>query len=106
MMVKKNSWKNEFGELFLDSWKYIAEHKKYIYFVTTLFFMSSIFGYLNAGQLSFLDKSLIEIAQKTEGLDALELVWFIFANNVTSSVSCLFLGIILGIFPLFNAILM
>lgn len=101
---KDSSWKKGFAELVSNSWTYIKMQKKYIYIIIAVFFASSIFGYINSSELSFLDKSLIEIGMKTEGLDALELLWFIFSNNVTSAVTSLFLGAILGIFPLFNAL--
>lgn len=105
-MAKKNksSWKKEFTDSFNESLSYISENKKYIYLTIIVFFASAFFGYFNSYQLVFLDEALIEIMVKTQGLDALELLWFIFSNNVTSAISSLFLGILFGIFPLFNAI--
>ncbi len=104
MVKRKNSWKKDFTASFNESLKYVSNHKKYVYFAMALFFISSLFGYFNADRLVFLDEQLKQIMLKTQGLDALELLWFIFSNNVTSALSVLFLGTILGIFPLFNAI--
>ncbi|MEK6909001.1 MAG: stage II sporulation protein M [Nanoarchaeota archaeon] len=104
MVKKTKNWKSEFAELFNDSLNYISLQKKYIYIIILVFFASSIFGYFNSDQLGFLDKSLKEILNKTEGLDALELIWFIFSNNVTSAISSLFFGALFGILPFFNAI--
>lgn len=112
-MVKKNkvagsksksSWKKDFADSFNYSLSYVSENKRYVYFAMILFFASSVFGYFSSDKLGFLDKALMEIMSKTQDLDALELLWFIFSNNVTSALSVLFLGTILGIFPLFNAI--
>lgn len=101
---KTSSWKKDFTDSFNDSIKYVSNHKKYVYLAMVVFFISSFFGYFASDNLKFLDKALMEIANKTQGLDSLELLWFIFSNNVTSALSVLFLGVILGIFPIFNAI--
>lgn len=104
-MVKKNkSWKKDFADSFNESLSYISSHKKYIYISMIIFFISAVFGYFSSERLGFLDEQLRSIALKTQGLDALELLWFIFSNNVTSALSVLFLGIFFGIFPLFNAV--
>lgn len=104
MVKKNNSWKKDFANSFNESLKYVSEHKNYIYIAMIIFFLSSIWGYFSSENLGFLDKALIEISEKTNGLDALELLWFIFSNNVTSALSALFLGIIFGVVPIFNAI--
>lgn len=105
-MVKKNksSWKKEFADSFNESLKYVSLHKNYIYLVIVVFFASSIFGYFNSNQLTFIDEAIKDIILKTQGLDALELIWFIFSNNVTSAISSLFLGVLFGVFPIFNAV--
>lgn len=102
--VKKKSWKHEYAELVGESISYIGKHKKYIYSVTFLFFISALLGFIYSSYLGVLDPFLKEIADSTEGLDYLELIWFIFSNNVTSAVSVIFLGAFFGIFPIFNAL--
>ncbi|MEK6792584.1 MAG: stage II sporulation protein M [Nanoarchaeota archaeon] len=101
---KKMSWKREFADLVEDSWSYLGKHRKYVYASALVFFASAIFGYVYSAQLGFFDKFLEEIVRSMQDLDYLELIWFIFSNNVTSSLSALFLGAFFGIFPLFNAL--
>lgn len=105
-MMKKNksSWKKEFANSFEESLRYISLCKNYVYLIISVFLISSLFGYFNSNQLGFIDEAIKDILSKTQGLDALELLWFIFSNNVTSAVSSLFLGLLFGVFPLFNAI--
>ncbi|MBS3081377.1 stage II sporulation protein M [Candidatus Pacearchaeota archaeon] len=102
---KKNKhWKREFADLVDDSLSYLGKHMKYVYFVAIVFFASTIFGFVFSAELGFFDELLEEIVDSTQGLDFLELLWFIFSNNITSSLSVLFLGAFFGIFPLFNAL--
>ncbi|MBS3083677.1 stage II sporulation protein M [Candidatus Pacearchaeota archaeon] len=101
---KKMSWKREFADLVEDSFFYLKENKKYVYASALIFFASSIFGYVYSARLGFFDKLIEEIVKSTRDLDYLEMIWFIFSNNVTSSLSALFLGAFFGIFPLFNAL--
>lgn len=107
-MVSKNktrkSWKSEYVRLFEDSLKHISEQRNYIYAMAFVFFASSFLGYIYSSELVFFDNLIRGIVDKTQGLDFLELVWFIFSNNITSAVSSFALGAILGIFPFFNAL--
>lgn len=105
-MVRKNnkSWKREFADSVEHSLSYLSESKRHIYLAAILFFASAVFGYFFATELGFFDKFLNEIVDSTKDLDYLQLIWFIFSNNVTSSVSVIFLGAVLGIFPLFNSL--
>lgn len=105
MVSKKNkSWKREFADLVESSISYLKLHRKYVYAATLVFFASAIIGYIFSSSFSFFDRILEEIAHSTQNLDYLELIWFIFSNNVTSSLSVLFLGVFFCIFPLFNAV--
>lgn len=105
MILKKNkSWKSEFAHLFEDSLSYINKQRRYIYLIILIFFTSSIFGFIYSEKLTFFDNVLKEISDEARNLDFLELIWFIFSNNLTSAVSALFLGVVFGIFPIFNAI--
>lgn len=104
MVRKKNSWKGDFTDSFNYSLNYVKSHKMYIFLVMGIFFISSIFGYFGSDNLTFLDEQLKKIVISTQDLDALELIWFIFSNNVTSALSGLFLGVVLGIFPFVNAV--
>ena len=98
------NWKHEFAEIFNDSWDYVKEQKRFIYAVALIFFASAILGFAYAENLIFLDDLIKEIIEKTSDLDYIEMIWFIFSNNVTSSLFALFLGLFFGIFPLFNSL--
>ncbi len=102
--IKTKSWKREFADLVEDSLIYLRKHKRYVYATALLFFASAIIGYVFASKLGFFDEFLKEIIDSTKDLDYLELIWFIFSNNVTSSLSAIFFGAFFGIFPLFNAL--
>jgi len=86
------------------TFSYLRNNKRYVYASALIFFASSIFGYVYSAKLGFFDKLIEEIVKSTKDLDYLEMIWFIFSNNVTSSLSALFLGVFFGIFPLFNAL--
>lgn len=101
---KRGNWKREFADLVENSLKYIKSQRKYVYLIIVLFFLSSVIGFIYSSQFSSLDKFIEDIAKSTSGLDYLQLIWFIFRNNVTSAVSSLFLGVFFGIFPIINAI--
>ena len=102
--ASKKSWKIGFAELFDESLHYISKQRRYIYAVILMFFISSIIAFFNSDSLSGFDKLLLEIYNKTDGLDFLEMLWFIFSNNTTSAITSMFLGVFFGIFPIFNAI--
>ncbi|MAG38255.1 hypothetical protein CMI45_02630 [Candidatus Pacearchaeota archaeon] len=95
--VKNESWQKE-------SWNYLKESKNYVYAVALVFVASSVLGFVFSSELGFFDELLKELIDKTEGLNAGEMIWFIFTNNVTSSFLALILGVFLGIFSIFNSL--
>jgi stage II sporulation protein M len=100
---KKHVWKREILDLFEESFRYVYAQRYNIYLVFFVFLISSFFGFFYSSDLGVLDKFLNEIAENTKGLDFLQMVWFIFSNNVTSAVTSFIGGIFFGIFPLFNS---
>jgi stage II sporulation protein M len=90
---------------FVRALKYIKESKNFIYASIILFVVGALFGYFSYTYLDFLDKTIIELIKKTEGLNGVNLIAFIFLNNSQAAFLALVLGVILGIFPIF-AILM
>jgi len=96
--IKKS---NFIYENFLVSLKDLKKIKNYFWFSFFLFFLITFIGFLfpifYAKEILALIKELI---QQTEGLGPLELIRFIMANNIKSSFFAMFLGILLGIFPL------
>lgn len=105
MVVKKQNWKHEIHELFAESFEFVKDKKKFIYVAMGLFFAGSFIGFMQADALGEYFKELIkDIVLETEGLDFIEMFWFIFSNNLTSSFIAMTLGVFFGIFPLFNAL--
>lgn len=85
-------------------WAYLKESRNYIYLVIALFFAFSVIGYLFNEQFSFLDEFLRGLIERVEGLNAIELIFFIFQNNLQSAFFGFVLGIFLGIMPVISAI--
>lgn len=88
-----------------DVKKCMYDSRKYFFYVTLLFILMSAIGFAIGPYLSFLDDSLKEIIEKASDLYGLELVFFIFLNNLISALLGFFLGIFLGIFSALNAVL-
>jgi len=78
--------------------------KFYIYFAACLFLLGSVIGFVNSSQLGFLDELLKELAEKVEGFNAFEMIFFIFQNNIKSAFYTILFGFFIGIFPLINAL--
>ncbi|MEK6847275.1 MAG: stage II sporulation protein M [Nanoarchaeota archaeon] len=99
------NWRRDFADLFEESWNYVLKQKKYIYAVALIFVASSLLGFAYSDLLDAAFADLIkEIISQIEDLDFIEMFWFIFSNNVTSSLFGMFLGVLFGIFPFFNAL--
>ncbi len=84
---------------------YIYESRFFIFAAFGLFFLTALFSFSFPSLFSALDETLKELALQAEGLNGLQLFFFIFHNNLTSSFFALFLGVFFGIFSFFNAIL-
>lgn len=84
------------------SLNYIKKVKNYIWFSLVLFSVIGLIGYLFP---IFFEKQITdlikEIIRQTEGLDILNLIRFIFINNLISSFFAVIFGIFLGIVPFF-----
>ena len=109
MNKKRKRGKKEFNlrEQYKESWDYIRDSKKFIYFVIAIFFAFAIIGffvpapdYLIEQIMSFIE----ELLEKTKGLSQFQLIRFIFFNNLKSSFFGMILGVVLGIFPVLATI--
>ncbi len=100
---KRNS-KLNIKKQFKEALIYLKKSLNYIYLAILLFIASGIFGFLNAKNLTFIDKILKEIISKTLNLNPLELIFFILQNNLQSAFVSLAGGILLGIGPILFAI--
>ncbi len=86
---------------FKQSLKYVANIKNYIWFSCVLFFCVALFGFMLPIFFQEQVLQLIkEIILKTEGLGTLNMIRFIFINNLKSSFFAMVLGIFFGIIPL------
>jgi len=101
-MAVKN--KKEEGNKFILALKYIWESRSYILMIFLVFIIFSFVGFFFHGQFTFLDKILEELIRKTEGMNVWQLMVFIFFNNVQSAIFGMVLGVVLGVFPLMNAV--
>lgn len=88
-------------DMYKSSLDYLKKSKNFIFisfvFLLISFFFGLIFPLFFKEQIFiFLDK----IAKQILGLNSLEIVLFIFKNNVQASFLALILGVLFGIFPL------
>ena len=91
--------------MFKESVSYLKESMIYFYIILGLFLFSSIFGFVFFENFaSVFDELLKELAEKTAGLGPAELTWFIFQNNVISSLFGMLFGMFLGILPMFSSL--
>lgn len=104
----KNQKKISIKTQYKTALAYLKESKFSILFITMLFIISILTGFLNADELTFIDFLLKDIIDKTIGLNTIELIFFILQNNLQTSFIGFASGIFLGISPfiltLFNGI--
>tara|TARA_Y100000310_G_scaffold314093_1_gene363150 strand:+ start:43 stop:627 length:585 start_codon:yes stop_codon:yes gene_type:complete len=91
-------------EQFSKAWNYVKESQWSIYFVILVFIVSASVGFFYSEQFTFLNKLLEELILRTQGLNMLEMIFFIMQNNLLSALSGLVFGAIFGIFPLIGAL--
>lgn len=84
---------------------YIYESRVFIFVAFGSFLLTALFSFSFPSLFSALDETLRGLALQADGLNGLQLFFFIFHNNLTSSFFALFLGVFFGIFSLFNALL-
>ncbi len=102
---RDGNWKHEIHEIFTESWQLVKLQKRFIFAVIGIFIAGGLIGFLQADNFKpYFDEIIGGIIDKTEGLDFLQMFWFIFSNNITSSLMALFFGVFFGFFPIFNAL--
>jgi stage II sporulation protein M len=95
------------SEQYKKSWSYINQSKKFIFIIIGLFSFFVIMGFLVPLPQALYDKLINFIKQlleQTKNMSQFELIKFIIINNVKSTFSGLFFGVILGIYPLIGAV--
>jgi stage II sporulation protein M len=107
-MVKKRKQVGVLKKFMDDAFNYIKESRNYIYSSIILFFIFVLIGFfvipLNKGLSEIINNSLREILLKTVDLKGIELILFIFTNNLSVALYCIIFGAVLGIFPMLNII--
>lgn len=92
---------------YIKSWNYIKESKNFIYVAIAIFFASFLLAFFVQPSETFLNyilEFIEELLGKTQGMSTIELIGFIFLNNLQSSFFGMAFGVILGIFPVLAAI--
>jgi stage II sporulation protein M len=108
-MKKRQKAKKKFNLLneYRQSWKYVKESKRFIYFILGIFLLFAVVGFTFPLPQDFYDRLinyLKQLLEQTKGMSQFELIKFIIFNNVKSTFFGIFFGVILGIFPLVSAL--
>lgn len=97
-MSKRNKFnlKKEYEK----AWNYLGDSKKFIWIALGIFTLFILIGYF-VSLPNFLNSKILDFIQnilsKTEGMSCLQLIKFIFFNNIQSSFVSMIFGILLGI---------
>lgn len=100
--MKKKVKKFSLKEQYKLSWNYIKECRNFIWLVLGFFIFAALIGFFISPSELISEKIMEfiqEILEKTAGMSSMELICFIFLNNLKSSFMGLILGFFLGIFP-------
>ncbi len=101
--VKKKA--NAVRDYYTSSWEYLKESKKYVFWSVAAFIAASIIGFAFPEIFAeYFDKILKELVIETEGLNAFQLIVFIFRNNFMAALLGVVSGVFLGIIPAINII--
>jgi stage II sporulation protein M len=87
-----------------DGFRYTLKSRNYIWTIIGLFFASSLIGFVFSSHFGFFDALLRGIAEQARNLNGIDLIVFIFNNNIRSAFLGLVLGALLGVMPLANAV--
>lgn len=90
-----------------ESWRYIYESRRYIYFAALIFLLFALIGFIFPAPASIAEairEFVNQLVNKTRDFNTLQLILYIFQNNLLASLFGLFLGGFLGLFPLFASI--
>ena len=102
-----NKRKGFFRENYRESLDYIKDSRNFIYSIMIIFLSFSFIGFFVPAP-SVLETKILEfiaeLLRETGGLSQLELIKFIFFNNIQSSFIGMLFGIVLGIFPVIAAL--
>ncbi len=107
MMQRKTKKRNAFVENYKKAWQYIKDSRRFIFAIIGIFLFFVLLGFFIPAPDS-ISKWILdymqEVVNETEGLSAVQLISFIFFNNLKSSFVGMIFGALLGIFPIFTAL--
>ncbi len=97
---------NFFSDNYAKSWSYIKESKKFIWIITILFFVSAFIGFIFQPPevIKIILDYIEEILVKTEDMSSLQMILFIFFNNIKVGFMGLIYGFAIGIFPVLSTL--
>ena len=104
-MSKKK--KKTLKQKYLETWNYLKESKRFIFIIALIFLIFFFIGFVYPAPESLAEKILQfieELLEKTQGMNFIELFWFIFWNNLKVSFIGIISGILFGVFPLLTSI--
>ena len=119
MILKKRRSKNKFNfkNQYLNSWNFLKQSREFIYIIVLIFFIFSVIGFFFNDVVNYFFKSLFstdlngnilifieKLIERTEGMGHLELLKFIFFNNLQTSFFAMVVGVLFAVFPLFAII--
>lgn len=84
---------------------YVVASRVFIYIGLGLFFFSALVAFSFPSWFSGFNDTLRQLVMQTQGMNWIQLFMFIFRNNLLSAFFALFLGILFGVVPIFNALL-
>lgn len=100
----------------VKGFSFFAEYKKSLYFlkscerqisfIIAMFLLSAFIGYFFP---NFFEEQILNflagLIDKTKGFSSIEMISFLFRNNLTSAFTGMLLGVFFGIFPVVNALI-
>jgi len=90
-------------DIYKESWNFILESRKQIYFAIIIFFLFALFGFFvpaSPDLKKIIYEKLREIMLMFEGLNVFETIWLIFSNNLYVSFISIVFGLLIGVVPL------
>jgi len=99
----KTSKSNFILDNYKKSFNYIKNSKNYIYSIVLIFFIFGLIGFFippPTEVLNIILEFIQELLEKTQGMGALELIGFIFLNNLQVSLLAILAGLFFGVVPI------
>ena len=105
-MWKENSWCMELKKLIQQIKEEITQIVPYLKWTAIIFLIAVVLGIILSDFVQpFVEQTLAPVLQTIRDGNLIEIISFIFLNNIRSSFLGIVLGIILGIFPVYATVL-